>query len=376
MGGRLSSQDEVARVVQQVEGHSDDLLNRLRRVARLALPLDARVAVVTEGDDQLLDLNVPLAIPFASEDDADSAIADETLIAEVERLRGDRMHFLLIPASAEQWFEDHQQFRRHVQNVYRLVFEEPGTCAVFFLQEPADAPPDGIAPDGLPVPPPEMVRLVAGMFDWDEIYGMFLSGWAARCHIDQGDAGKERRRHQGFRFDFRLRLRVRTRHPPLGAAHRCEVARQRLQPALGRVVPGKPGVRPVHRQRGRTTPRITRTSSSISCTRSRYSPTLSKHSRSRGRKSWPIVSARGYALSTVSGPGRTDLVPDEDRERFDAGELVVIREELVGTNATAAFHPERYLHEVLAPQGGFEVVDLVPGGQKDAQQDSLLLRRL
>ena len=87
MGGRLSSQDEVARVVQQVEGHSDDLLNRLRRVARLALPLDARVAVVTEGDDQLLDLNVPLAIPFASEDDADSAIADETLIAEVERLR-------------------------------------------------------------------------------------------------------------------------------------------------------------------------------------------------------------------------------------------------------------------------------------------------
>ena len=112
------------------------------------------------------------------------------------------MHFLLIPASAEQWFEDHQQFRRHVQNVYRLVFEEPGTCAVFSLQEPADAPPDGIAPDGLPVPPPEMVRLVAGMFDWDEIYGMFLSGGQLAAHIDQGDAGKERRRHQGFRFDF------------------------------------------------------------------------------------------------------------------------------------------------------------------------------
>ena len=59
----MSESDAVAEVVRSIEG-GDDYLSKLRRVARLALPLDAVVAVVSQGDEKLLDLHVPRAMHF------------------------------------------------------------------------------------------------------------------------------------------------------------------------------------------------------------------------------------------------------------------------------------------------------------------------
>jgi len=64
----------------------------------------------------------------------------------------------------------------------------------------------------------------------------------------------------------------------------------------------------------------------------------------------------------------------EERERFAAGELVVLRAHLPGTTACAAFHPERYVHQTLARD--LAVIDLVPGGTMESlRQDTLLLRK-
>jgi hypothetical protein len=58
---------------------------------------------------------------------------------------------------------------------------------------------------------------------------------------------------------------------------------------------------------------------------------------------------------------------------FRAGQLVVRRGGLAGTNACATFHSDSYVRDVLAD--GLELLDLVPGGAKDVNQDVVLLRK-
>lgn len=331
---------------------------------------------MTKGNDQLLDLNVPVAVPFPPAGGAaDPPSSDETLIAEVERLRAEGMHFLLVP-TAEQWLGEHDELRQHLQSAYRLVLEEEGTCAVFSLKEPTDMPPDGIGKDGLPVPPPEMVHLVAGMFDWDEIYGMFHSGGELGARSIAGVLEKNGLDIKGFDsiLDFGCGCGRVIRHwLPLTAAklhgsdynpYLVDWCRANLQFAEFTVN----GVAPPFDYEDEQFDFV-------------YAVSIFTHFLEVMQVPWAREVARvlrpgGYALLTTSGQGRIDVASDADRERFESGELLVQREELAGTNAVATHHPERYLREILAPQGGFEVVDFVPDGQKDAQQDSLLLRRL
>jgi hypothetical protein len=75
---------------------------------------------------------------------------------------------------------------------------------------------------------------------------------------------------------------------------------------------------------------------------------------------------------TLRGRRLAHLLRSEDRERFEAGELVVTGT-ASGTNACNAFHPERYLHDVLAR--GLEVSAYVEMGAEDAQQDVALIRK-
>jgi hypothetical protein len=61
------------------------------------------------------------------------------------------------------------------------------------------------------------------------------------------------------------------------------------------------------------------------------------------------------------------------RSAFERGELVVHGGELEGSNYCAAFHPERYVREILAQ--GFEVLEFLPeGAEACGRQDTYLLK--
>ena len=86
-----------------------------------------------------------------------------------------------------------------------------------------------------------------------------------------------------------------------------------------------------------------------------------------------VLRPRGWLLLTVHGESRVpDLRPDE-LERFRRGELIVRREESAGRNECSTYHPEPYVRTTLVR--GFEVIDFLPRGASDADQDMYLLRK-
>jgi hypothetical protein len=64
---------------------------------------------------------------------------------------------------------------------------------------------------------------------------------------------------------------------------------------------------------------------------------------------------------------------DEERRHFDAGELVIRRPGLSGSNAYTTFHAEQYVREVFASE--LELLDFSLGRATDFQQDTPLLRK-
>jgi SAM-dependent methyltransferase len=87
-----------------------------------------------------------------------------------------------------------------------------------------------------------------------------------------------------------------------------------------------------------------------------------------------VLKPGGILYTTVMGPTRARHLPNDLRARFEAGQLVVIGEELAGKNHCAAFHPPRYVHATLA--AGWRVLDYVPDGARDAGQDAFLLQKM
>lgn len=88
---------------------------------------------------------------------------------------------------------------------------------------------------------------------------------------------------------------------------------------------------------------------------------------------WRILEPGGYLLITVHGESRLQQLLPEDSAKFKAGHLVSIREKYSGTNVCGVFHPEQFVRKTLAE--GFAVVDFIPLGAKDANQDMYLFRK-
>lgn len=86
-----------------------------------------------------------------------------------------------------------------------------------------------------------------------------------------------------------------------------------------------------------------------------------------------VCQPGGFVLFTVHGENHLQRMPEEERQRFRAGELAVVREEFSGTNICGVYHPESYVRNVLSE--GFSVIDFLPMGAKDANQDMYLLQK-
>jgi len=88
-----------------------------------------------------------------------------------------------------------------------------------------------------------------------------------------------------------------------------------------------------------------------------------------------VVRPGGYVIFSTHGVRYAPELPPPDRERFSAGELVVVRDDSPGSNFCGAYHPEQWVRRHMT--AGFEVVDFVPeGAAGNPWQDAWLLRRL
>ncbi len=87
-----------------------------------------------------------------------------------------------------------------------------------------------------------------------------------------------------------------------------------------------------------------------------------------------VLRPGGLLLLTTHGRAYADRLTAEERERFEAGEVVVRWEDVAGTNLCSAFHPESYLRGRLAE--GFTFLELDPEGARgNPRQDLSLLRK-
>jgi SAM-dependent methyltransferase len=88
-----------------------------------------------------------------------------------------------------------------------------------------------------------------------------------------------------------------------------------------------------------------------------------------------IIRTGGFLLITTHGRTYRERLNSEEQLAYDSGELVVKKGTSAGSNTCAAFHPEEYVRKLV--QGKFEIVDFIPEGAKgNPRQDLFLLRKI
>lgn len=86
-----------------------------------------------------------------------------------------------------------------------------------------------------------------------------------------------------------------------------------------------------------------------------------------------VIRPGGLMYLTLHGESYLGGLGPDDRRRFENGGLVVVGDSFSGSNSCAVFHPADYVRNKLAR--GFEIVEFVPMGARDAKQDVYLLKR-
>jgi hypothetical protein len=132
--GQHSSYQELSKQVQY-----RGLIRRIGEAVRTTLPPEATVAVVSKGDEELLELGEGRQgwhFPqneegvYAGHYPADSTEA----IAHLEELRDRGAQFLLFPGTALWWFEKYEGFGRHLEGRYRRMWDDE-VCVIYQLGE-------------------------------------------------------------------------------------------------------------------------------------------------------------------------------------------------------------------------------------------------
>ncbi len=306
---------------------------------------------------------VRLSVPWSARVETLSLSEQDLDIVEITfaNLRRDGFHYVAVAAP-------HDAVR---PDGFRLVIHEPGVCAVFALSSVAE-PRDGVASDGIPFPPPEMVRLTAGISTSHRFYQRFMEGGAR-----EADRMREMLARNGLAlescpsvFDFGCGCgRVMRRWKDLSGTrlhgsdynpYLIEWCRQNLAFAEFSVNGLDPGLEAADGAFDLV-----------------YSYSVFTHLPEPMQRPWLEELARvtapgGHLMLTFHGENTLSDLTGDERARFAAGELVVVARDEgdYGTNACAAYHPEAWVRETLA--AGLEVIDRWPGDDS-FKQDAYLI---
>jgi len=86
-----------------------------------------------------------------------------------------------------------------------------------------------------------------------------------------------------------------------------------------------------------------------------------------------VLQNQGALLLTVHGTTRLAELSTEELRRFQEGLPIIRQERYSGANLCATYHPPHYVRDVLC--GRFKLLDFLPGGARDANQDVYLFRK-
>jgi hypothetical protein len=115
----------------------DALVRSVGDAVTAVVPPGAVAAVVTKGDDRLLDLGAVAGRHFPCTEDGgyigyhprDGAWAAEGLDA----LRGDGVEYFVVPATARWWYDAYPELAAYLAERCELVLDDRDTCTVFAL---------------------------------------------------------------------------------------------------------------------------------------------------------------------------------------------------------------------------------------------------
>jgi GT2 family glycosyltransferase len=124
--------------------HYRHLMQDIRAVVAAKVPAGAVIAVVSRGDDDLLDLGGQPAWHFPREGDGtyvgyhphDSAQA----ITHLEAIRGEGAKFLLVPPTAYWWLDHYRNFALHLEQRYRRLTQPDDGCMLYELSLKGSGP--------------------------------------------------------------------------------------------------------------------------------------------------------------------------------------------------------------------------------------------
>ena len=86
-----------------------------------------------------------------------------------------------------------------------------------------------------------------------------------------------------------------------------------------------------------------------------------------------LLKPDGLLLITVHGDHYLNHLSEPEKAAFYNGRLVIKGGESVGSNHCAAFHPQKFVADSLAPETGFKVVDFIrEGALGNPKQDAYL----
>jgi hypothetical protein len=125
----------------EVVSDDTDQIARIKNLVQEATAVGSAVAVITKGDERLVDLDGRRVLHFPQDERGGPLwyhpASGRAAIAQLEAARANGAEYLLIPAPSAWWLEHYHELRRHLNARYRPVVSEAETAILFDVRCPA-----------------------------------------------------------------------------------------------------------------------------------------------------------------------------------------------------------------------------------------------